>query len=120
MNCSATRMHGTPIARSDGWLGIEPDKLATLGQLEREGMVPGGIAAEYAQRSRHRARRNRLIKRIAVGSIVILGVLSVIAGSIAMRQRDRAVAEATTADRTSQFMVSLFKLADPGETVEIL
>jgi tetratricopeptide (TPR) repeat protein len=101
--------------RSDSWLGIAPDKLATLGQLEREGMVPGGIAAEYAQRSRRRARRNRLIKRTAVGSVVVLGVLSVIAGSIAMRQRDRAVAEATTADRTSQFMVSLFKLADPGE-----
>jgi len=41
--------------------------------------------------------------------------MSIIAGLIAMRQRDRALAEATTADRTSQFMVSLFKLADPGE-----
>ncbi len=102
-------------ARSDGWLGIAPDKLATLAQLEREGMVPGGIAADYALRSRRRARRNRLIKRTAVLSIVTLGVLSVIAGLIAMRQRDRAVAEAMTADRTSQFMVSLFKLADPGE-----
>ena len=102
-------------ARSDGWLGIAPDKLATLGQLEREGMVPGGITADYAQRSRRRARRNRLIKRSAVLSIVILGVLSVIAGLVAMRQRDRAVAEATTAQRTSQFMVSLFKLADPSE-----
>lgn len=102
-------------ARSDGWLGIAPDKLATLAQLDREGMMPGGTAADYTQRSRRRAHRNRLIKRTAVASIVVLGVLSIIAGLIAMRQRDRAVAEAMTADRTSQFMVSLFKLADPGE-----
>jgi tetratricopeptide (TPR) repeat protein len=102
-------------ARSDGWLGTAPDKMATLAQLERERMVPGGIAAEYAERSRRRARRNRLIQRTAVGSIVVLGVISLIAGLIAMRQRDRALAEATTADRTSRFMVSLFKLADPGE-----
>jgi Tfp pilus assembly protein PilF len=102
-------------ARSDGWLGIAPDKLATLGQLEREKMVPAGIAAEYAERSCRRARRNQLIKRTAIASIVVLGVISIIAGLIAMRQRDRALAEATTADRTSQFMVSLFKLADPGE-----
>ena len=32
-----------------------------------------------------------------------------------MRQRDRALTEATTADRTSRFMVSLFRLADPSE-----
>jgi len=102
-------------ARSDGWLGIAPDKLATLGQLEREGLVPAGIAAEYSQRSRRRVQRNRLIKRTVVASIVVLGVISIIAGLIAMRQRDRALAEATTADRTSQFMVSLFRLADPGE-----
>ena len=102
-------------ARSDGWLGIAPDKLAALGQLEREGLVPPGIAAEYAQRARRRARRSRLVKRVAVATIVVLGVMSIIAGLIAMRQRDRALAEATTADRTSQFMVSLFKLADPGE-----
>ena len=102
-------------ARSDGWLGIAPDKLAALGQLEREGLVPAGVAAEYAQRARRRARRNRQLKSAAVASIVVLGVVSIIAGLIAMRQRDRALAEATTAARTSQFMVSLFKLADPGE-----
>jgi tetratricopeptide (TPR) repeat protein len=101
--------------RSDGWLGTAPDKLATLGQLEREGMVPAGVAAEYAERSRRRAQRNRLIKNSAVASICVLGVISIIAGALAVHQRDRALAEAMTADRTSRFMVSLFKLADPGE-----
>jgi tetratricopeptide (TPR) repeat protein len=102
-------------ARSDGWLGVAPDKLATLGQLEREGLVPAGIATEYALRSRRRVRRNRLIRNTAVASIVVLGVISIIAGLIALWQRDRALAEAMTAERTSQFMVSVFRLADPGE-----
>ena len=60
-------------ARSDGWLGAAPDKLATLGQLEREQMVPPGITAEYALRSRRRARHDRLLKNVAVTSIAVLG-----------------------------------------------
>jgi tetratricopeptide (TPR) repeat protein len=101
--------------RSDGWLGTAPDKIATLQQLEREGLVPAGVPAEYAKRSRARARRNQLLKTTAVATIAALGVLAVIAAVIADQQRNRALAEATTADRTSRFMVSLFKLADPGE-----
>lgn len=102
-------------ARSDGWLGAAPDKLATLNQLDREGMVPPGITADYAERSRGRARRNRLVKNAAVASICVLGIAAAVASVIASHQRDRARAEAATADRTSRFMVSLFKLADPGE-----
>ncbi len=101
--------------RSDGWLGTAPDKLATLGQLDRAAMVPAGVAAEYGERSRRRARRNHLIKNTAIASICALGVLFIIAGLLAIHQRDRALAEAMTSDRTSRFMVSLFKLADPGE-----
>jgi tetratricopeptide (TPR) repeat protein len=101
--------------RSDGWLGTAPDKIATLEQVEREGLVPAGIAAEYARRSRGRARRNQHIRTAIVASICLLSVVSIVAAVIAVKQRNRAVAEATTADRTSRFMVSLFKLADPGE-----
>jgi tetratricopeptide (TPR) repeat protein len=100
---------------SDGWLGTAPDKLATLGQLEREGMVPAGVAINYAGHSRRRARRNRLIKNAAIASIGVLSIVSIVAGLIAVRQRDRALTEAATADRTTRFMVGLFKLADPGE-----
>jgi tetratricopeptide (TPR) repeat protein len=101
--------------RSDGWLGTAADKLATLGQLEREGLVPAGVAAEYAKRSRGRARRNQRLKTGIAASICMLSVVSILEAVIAVKQRNRAVAEATTADRTSRFMVSLFKLADPGE-----
>lgn len=102
--------------RSDGWLGVAPDKLANLANLEREEMVPAGIASEYAARSRRRARRTRRFKTAAVASICLLSVIAVVAGIVAANQRDRARAEAATADRTSRFMVALFKLADPGES----
>ena len=59
-------------------------------------------------------RRNRLAATF-VGSVTVFGIVASVAGVIAVHQRDRAIAEATTADRTSRFMESLFKLADPGE-----
>jgi tetratricopeptide (TPR) repeat protein len=102
--------------RSAGWLGTAPDKLATLEQLEREGLIPAGTIAEYAGRSRARARRNQFLKTAIAASICMLTVLSIIEAANALKQRNRAVAEATTADRTARFMVSLFKLADPGES----
>jgi Tfp pilus assembly protein PilF len=99
--------------RSSAWLGTAPEKLASLRQLEQEGLVPPGAAMDYAARSRQRAGRNRLIKNAAIGSICVLLVASIIAGLIAARQRDRARTEASTADRISRFMVSLFQLASP-------
>jgi tetratricopeptide (TPR) repeat protein len=41
---------------------------------------------------------------------------AVVAGVLANRQRNLAVRERTSADRTARFMVSLFQLADPGES----
>jgi tetratricopeptide (TPR) repeat protein len=101
--------------RSSAWLGTAPEKLASLHQLEGEGLVPTGVATEYAVRSRGRARRNRLIKNAAIASICVLSVVSLIAGLVAVEQRNRARTEASTADRTSRFMVSLFQLASPDE-----
>lgn len=106
--------------RSNGWLGTAADKLAAIDQLEREGLVPAGIAADYAARSRSRARRNRLIREAAVASICVLSVVAIIAGLLAAKQRDRALAEAAVADRTSQFMVSLFELPDPDKSAGFL
>jgi tetratricopeptide (TPR) repeat protein len=102
-------------ARSSGYLGTAAEKLTAIERLEQEGLLPAGPAQEYAERSRGRARRNRLLRQGAIGSICALLILSVIAGFIALQQRNRARAEAATADRTSRFMVDLFKLADPDE-----
>lgn len=101
--------------RADDWLGVAPEKLAAIRQIEQAGLMPAGTAAEYALRSHQRGRRNRLIRRAAQTGICALAVLAGIAWWLALKQRDVARAEAATSDRTTQFMVSLFQLADPSE-----
>jgi tetratricopeptide (TPR) repeat protein len=103
-------------AANDAWLGTAPEKLASFAQLERAGMLPQGIGAEYADRSRRRARRNRRVREGAVAAIAGLAAAAIIAFIVADQQRDRARVEASTADRTLRFLVSLFELADPNES----
>jgi tetratricopeptide (TPR) repeat protein len=101
--------------RGDGWLGVAPEKLAAIRQVEEAGLMPAGAAADYAQQSRRRGRRNRLVRRAALAGICSLTVLAGIAAWLALKQRDVARIEAATSDRTTEFMVGLFQLADPGE-----
>jgi len=101
--------------RTDDWLGVSPEKLAGIRRIEQAGLTLGGVASEYAKRSRRRAKRNRLIRYAAAAGICVLTVLASAAWLLALKQRDIARAEAETADRTTRFMVSLFQLADPGE-----
>jgi tetratricopeptide (TPR) repeat protein len=72
------------------------------------------IERSVADNQRIRTRSFRVLSTVAI-VVTLLAVVSIIAGLIAAQQRDRARTEAATADRTSRFMVSLFKLADPGE-----
>jgi tetratricopeptide (TPR) repeat protein len=101
--------------RADDWLGVAPEKLAAIREIEAAGLMPAGAARDYALRSRQRGRRNRLIRRTALAGIYLLTVLAGAAWWLALRQRDVARTEAATSERTTQFMVSLFQLADPGE-----
>ena len=116
--------------RADDWLGVEPEKLAAIRQIEDAGLMPGGAAAEYALRSRQRARRNRLIKQTAIAAIFVMAAVAVAFWYFAVQQRDIATEqrniakeEAATADGTTQFMVSLFQTIDPnasqGKTVTV-
>lgn len=102
--------------RADGWLGVAPEKLAAIHQIEQAGLMPAGAAAAYAQRSHQRGRRNRYIRRAALTGICTLTVLAGIAWWLALKQRDVARTEAATSDRTTQFMVSLFNRADPRDS----
>jgi tetratricopeptide (TPR) repeat protein len=77
--------------------------------------MPAGAAADYAQQSRRRGRRNRVVRRTALAGICSLTVVAGIAAWLALKQRDVARTEAATSDRTTQFMVGLFQLADPSE-----
>ena len=99
----------------DDWLGVAPEKLAAIREIEQAGLMPAGAAAEYALRSRRRGARNLLIRRTALAGICTLTVLAGIAAWLALKQRDVARTEAATSDRTTQFMVGLFQLADPSE-----
>jgi tetratricopeptide (TPR) repeat protein len=101
--------------RTDDWLAVSPEKLAAIWRIEQAGLTLSGVASDYAQRSRRRAARNRLIRFVAIAGISALSVLTSAAWLVAHEQRDIARAEAETADRTTRFMVSLFQLADPGE-----
>ena len=56
-------------------------------------------------------------RRIAAAVIAIIFSLSLLAGGagvVALKQRNIALMKQGAADRTAQFMVSLFELADPG------
>jgi tetratricopeptide (TPR) repeat protein len=101
--------------RVDDWLGVAPEKLAAIRQIEEAGLMPAGAARDYALRSRQRGRRNRLIRRTALAGICVLTVLAGAAWWLALRQRNMARTEAATSERTTQFMVSLFQLANPSE-----
>ena len=101
--------------RSDDWLGTAPEKIASIRQVEGAGLLSTGVTADYAQRSRRRAERNRWLKSAAITGISALTVVSVIAGFFAVKQRNVALAQQAAADRTARFMVSLFKQADPTE-----
>jgi tetratricopeptide (TPR) repeat protein len=101
--------------RADAWLGTAPEQLAAIGKVEQAGLMPAGPAEDYARLSRRRARRNTLVKRTAISGICLLTLIAGIAWWIALQQRDMARIAADTATHTKDFMVSLFKQADPVE-----
>ena len=70
-----------------------------------------------ASQSRAQARRRRRRRTVTatVAALSMLLIAAAIAGIVALRQRNLAVMEQTSARRTSAFLVSLFRIADPGE-----
>jgi tetratricopeptide (TPR) repeat protein len=109
-DAAAWEHHG----RTDGWLGVAPEKIAAIRQVEDAGLMPAG-ATDYARQSRRRRQRNRFVRRAVMAGICTLSVVAGIAAWLALKQRDVARTEAATSDRTTQFMVGLFQLADPSE-----
>jgi tetratricopeptide (TPR) repeat protein len=70
--------------------------------------------ASHAHAQARRPRRRRNVS-IIVASLSVLAILASIASVAAYLQRNRALIEQAAADRTTDFMVHLFKVADPGE-----
>jgi tetratricopeptide (TPR) repeat protein len=73
-------------------------------------------ASQFAARARRRRRRR--IVTATVSALAALSAVAIVLGLNAMRQSRRATSEAAIADRTTQFMVTLFTLADPTEGSE--
>jgi tetratricopeptide (TPR) repeat protein len=67
-----------------------------------------------ASGSHAQARRRRIVSA-TVAALSVLAIVATIASILAVRQRNLALQEQASADRTARFMVSLFKIADPGE-----
>ncbi len=84
--------------------------------LRHEPVLAGPPSAAY--RTRKFVRRHRVgVGVAAVGALVLVAfalTMAVQANRIA-RERDRADQEAKTSDRVSEFLVSVFNVADPGE-----
>jgi len=70
-----------------------------------------------ASRSRAQARRRRRRRTVTVtvASLSVLLIIATVAGVMAFKQRNLALMEQASADRTARFMVELFKIADPSE-----
>ena len=111
-DAKAWHSHG----RKDDWLGTAPDKLMAIEQIERESLLPAGIETDYARRSRRHASFKQRIKQGVIAALCVLGIVSAIAGWLALKQRDLARQQAETASRTSAFMVAMFQGADPEQS----
>jgi tetratricopeptide (TPR) repeat protein len=66
--------------------------------------------------SNKRARGFERLRAAAVIGLVLLATSATFAAYLANRESDRARVQASTSQRTTDFLVSLFEIADPGES----
>lgn len=107
--------------KSDAWLAGS-DKVLVFQALESAKVaVPDSVNA-YIARSRHRVRRLTRIKQLVATGMAALALAAVTFGvrfklerDTALQSERRAAVEAQTASATSDFLVKLFKVVDPGE-----
>jgi tetratricopeptide (TPR) repeat protein len=107
-----------PASDKAGWL------LSDLALLESQNLVARWqsdvdeatrkFVELSAQRERTAKRRRFQIVTATIGVLLVFAVVAGYSGYQAMHERDTALAEKSATDRTLQFMVSLFKQADPN------
>jgi len=84
--------------------------------LRDSGLALEAGERDYIDKSDRRRRRNRNLRRTAIAALAVLSVAASAAAIVAVMQADVARREATTARRTSDFLASLFAVADPSES----
>jgi tetratricopeptide (TPR) repeat protein len=102
-------------ARRPDYLLASGKPMAEAALLRQSGMQLDAVECEFIAVSQRRVRRNRSLRRGAVAALALLSVLASAAAFVAFKQTGVARREATTAGRTSEFLSSLFAIADPTE-----
>lgn len=108
--------------KSDAWLATS-DKLAAFDGLEAAEIVLAAPVRAFIERSRRLRRSIKRVKQLVAVSIVVLALVATIFGirfkyerDAAFRSERRAQVEARTSIETSEFLLTLFKVVDPGES----
>lgn len=102
-------------ARRPEYLLASGKPIAEAAVLRASGMALEAVECEYIDTSQRRVRRARGLRRAAVAALALLTAAASIAAFLAVEQTRVARREAITASRTSEFLASLFAIADPTE-----
>ena len=101
--------------RSRDFLLQRGKPLSDARALAAEGVRLSEAEAALLEASDRRARRFARLRAAAIAGLVVLAGSASFAAWFASRESDRARIQASTSQRTSDFLVSLFAIADPGE-----
>jgi tetratricopeptide (TPR) repeat protein len=102
--------------RSADFLLARGKPLAEARALVTDGVRVTDSELQLLRTSQRRVQRLQWLRAAAVASLAALSVVATIAAWRANVASSRARIQATTAERTTDFMVSMFKLADPEES----
>lgn len=125
------RIRGRISAAAERWVKEDKhtDLLLPRGQplgeaeiLLHQDIELNAIETEFVQASRFRAARSQRLKAAVAAALALLAVLAGGAALVANQQRHlaieartRAEIDAAAAEQTTEFMVGLFSVSDPGE-----
>jgi len=125
-------VHARVAAAANTWekQGRSPDFLLARGKpiAEAQALVADGVRlsaleADLVASSERRARNFARLRAGAIAALAMLAIAASVAAYLAKQQSNEARIQATTAQRTSDFMVNLFSVADPqenrGETITV-
>jgi tetratricopeptide (TPR) repeat protein len=108
-----------PAAESSGRLLTDLGLAEAIDLVERWGADVDPLLRRFVDASQAdaqaRRRRDRITVAVTVFTLSVFLIAAVIGGVVARKQRNLAMTEQASADRTARFMVELFKIADPGE-----
>jgi len=102
--------------RSGDFLLPRGKPLAEARALVTDGLRLSEPEVALVEASNQRAQRFERLRAAAVITLVLLATSASVAAWFAGRESDRAQVQASTSQRTTDFLVSLFSIADPGES----